>query len=112
MDTLTFSAREIEDFLKSINPIRCATAIWSITQQGDNDKLEILIEKLQDKDPIVRIYTLYGAAILGKGNPKYIRYIQNAPEVEVVPDVQGKFFNDLLQETINETMQLLSVTPQ
>jgi hypothetical protein len=95
---------DIIDLIKSENPVKKATGIWLLTQKGDTKYLEILLNNLNDMDPLVKLYTVYGIGILGRGRTDLIPKLDELS----LPISPNDFLNEEIATTLKHTLHLLS----
>jgi len=105
---LKLSEDEIADLIKSPNPVKRATAIWALTQSGEKKHLSTVIHQLEDKDPLVRLYTLHGIGILGDGSSAVATKVRAAPAPEFQPEGAKSFFEEVMETVLTDTLKRLS----
>jgi len=107
-EPLKLSENEIANLLKSQNPVKRATAIWALTQSRDKKNLPTIIEKLEDTDPLVRLYTLHAIGILAAANSDAYEMVRSAPAPKFQPEAAKGFFEKEIETVLSDTLQRLS----
>ena len=107
-DPLPLNEAEMISLINSKNPIEKATGIWMLTKKSNKNHIGKIIEAIDDKDPIVKLYSIYAVGILGKGHQEIIQKLRKLE----MPTEPNDFLNEDIKATLDHTINMLSPVTQ